>query len=61
MDPDRLASLEASQSGSTVYKRVDIWFHTVFERVNCLSTEGYKLIHYTDQTLLSTLPIVSLS
>ena len=28
----------------TVYKRADIWFHTVFESVNCLSTERYKLI-----------------
>ena len=30
----------------TVYKRVDIWFHTVFKRVNCLSTERhmYRLI-----------------
>ena len=28
----------------TVYKRVDIWFHTVFRMVNCLSIERYKLI-----------------
>ena len=35
-DPDQLAS--------SVYKRVEIWFHTVFESVNCLSTERYKLI-----------------
>ena len=35
-DPDQLAS--------SVYIRVEIWFHTVFERVNCLSTERYKLI-----------------
>ena len=27
----------------TVYKRVDIWFHTFFEKVNCLSTVRYKL------------------
>ena len=27
-----------------VYKRVDIWFHTVFKSVNSLNTERYKLI-----------------
>ena len=29
---------------STVYKIDDIWFYTVFESVNCLSTERFKLI-----------------
>ena len=41
VNPDQLASEEA------VYKRINIWFYTVFERVNCLnclSTERYKLI-----------------
>ena len=28
----------------TDYKRVDIWFYTVFESVLCLSIERYKLI-----------------
>ena len=47
VDPDQLASLEASSSGSTPVTRVLIeisWFHTVFESVNCLSTKRYKLI-----------------
>ena len=56
VNPDQLASEEASWSGSTLFTReaswsgsipftrVDTWFHTVFERVNCLSTEMYKLI-----------------
>ena len=25
-------------------KLISAWFHTVFETVNCLSTESYKLI-----------------
>ena len=39
----QLASLEA---GSTLFTRelISAWFHTVFESVNCLSTERYKLI-----------------
>ena len=46
MDPDQLASSEASCSGPTLLTRVLIseWFHTDFECVNCLSTERYKLI-----------------
>ena len=51
VDPDKLASKEASWSGSTIFTReaswsgyilftelIYIWFHTVFERINCLST-----------------------
>ena len=43
VDPDQLASEE---SGSTLFTRelISAWFHTVFESVNCLSTERYKLI-----------------
>ena len=37
-----------------VYKRVDFWFHNVFERVNCLSTERYKLICSLGQVKFST-------
>ena len=37
-----LFTREASWSGSILFARVDIWFYTVFERVNCLSTERYK-------------------
>ena len=46
MDSDQLASSEASWSGSTLLTRelISAWFHTVFESVNCLSTERYKLI-----------------
>ena len=43
MDPDQLASSEASYSGSTLFTRVGNCFHTIFERLNCLSTERYKL------------------
>ena len=41
MDSDQLAS-----SGSTLSTRelISAWFHNVFESVNCLSTEEYKLI-----------------
>ena len=50
--PDQLTSSEASWSGSTLFTREASWsestlficFHNVFERVNCLSTERYKLI-----------------
>ena len=46
MDPDQLASSEASLPGSTLFTRelTPAWFHTIFESVNCLSTERYKLI-----------------
>ena len=46
MDPDQLASSEASQSGSTLFTRelISALFHAVFDSVNCLSTERYKLI-----------------
>ena len=46
MYPDKLASLEASRSESTLFTRelISATFHTVFEKVNCLSTERYKLI-----------------
>ena len=44
--PDQLASLEASWSGSILFTRelISAWYQTVFESVNCLSTERYKLI-----------------
>ena len=50
VDPDQLASEEASWSGSTLFTRelISAWFHTVFESVNCLSTERYKLIFALD-------------
>ena len=35
------------------YKVVDIWFYTVFERVNCLSTERFKLIFSFGQVKFS--------
>ena len=46
MDPDQLASSEASRSGSILFTRelISAWFHTSFESVNCLSTERNKLI-----------------
>ena len=46
MNPDQLASSEASRSGSTLFTRelISAWFHTVFESVNCLCTERNKLI-----------------
>ena len=34
-------------------ERVDIWFHTVFESVNCLSTERYMLICTIGQVKIS--------
>ena len=39
MDPEQLAS-----SGSTLFTRelISAWFHTVFESVNCLSTDRNK-------------------
>ena len=53
MYPDQLASKEGS--GSTLFTRelISAWFHTVFERVNCLSTERYKLICTTGQVKFS--------
>ena len=46
MDPGQLPSSEASCSGSTLITRglISAWFHTVFESVNYLSRERYKLI-----------------
>ena len=38
MYPDQLASLLFTR------ELISAWFHTVFEGVNCLSIEGYKLI-----------------
>ena len=40
VEPDQLGS------GSTLFTRelISAWFYTVFESVNCLSTERYKLI-----------------
>ena len=43
MDPDQLASSEL----------ISAWFHTVFESVNCLSTERYTLICTIGQVKLS--------
>ena len=43
--------------GSTLFTRelihVSAWFYTVFERVNCLSTERYKLICMIGQVKFS--------
>ena len=55
VDPDQLASSEASLSGSTLFTRelISAWFHTVFESVNCLSTERNKLISTIGQVKFS--------
>ena len=55
VDPDQLASLGASLSGSTLFTRelISAWFHTVFKRVKCLSTERYKLICTVGQVKFS--------
>ena len=34
----------ADQDPYCLQELIYIWFHTVFERINCLSTERYKLI-----------------
>ena len=38
VDPDQLASSEASWSGFTLFTRelMSAWFHTVFKSVSCL-------------------------
>ena len=43
-DPDQLASSEASWSGSTLFTRELKSGFILFESVNCLSTDRYKLI-----------------
>ena len=45
-----------SWSGSTLSTRelISAWFHTVFESVNCLSTEWYKLICTIGQVKFSS-------
>ena len=55
MDPDQLASLEASLSESTPFTRelVSAWFHNVFKSVKCLSTERYKVMCTIGQVKLS--------
>ena len=46
VDPDQVASEEASWSGATLFTRelISAWFHTVSESENCLSTERYQQI-----------------
>ena len=55
MDPDQLASSAdldlhclqekpADQDPYCLQELIYIWFHTVFERINCSSTVSYKLI-----------------
>ena len=52
VDPDQLASSDlhclqekpADQDPYCLQELIYIWFHTVFERINCLSTVRYKLI-----------------
>ena len=59
MDPDQLATSEVAYSGLLLLclqekpadqdpyclqELIYIWYHTVFERINCLSTVRYKLI-----------------
>ena len=55
MDPDQLASEEASRSGSTLFTRelISAWFHIIFQSVNYLSTERYKLICTIGQVTFS--------
>ena len=50
VDQDQPADLDLH-----CYKRVDIWFYrnTVFERVNCLSGERFKLICSFGQVIFS--------
>ena len=47
MDPDQLASSfqekPADQDPYCLQELIYIWFHTVFERIVCLSTERDKL------------------
>ena len=50
MDPDQLASSdlhclkEKPADPYGLQELIYIWFHTVFERINCLSAVKYKLI-----------------
>ena len=49
MDPDQLDlhCLQEKRADQDLYclqELIYIWFHTVFERINCLSTVRYKLI-----------------
>ena len=53
VDPDQLASSlhcfqekPADQNPYCLQELIYIWFHTVFERIICLSTERYKLIFF---------------
>ena len=52
MDSDQLASYcfqekPADQDPYCLQELIYIWFHTVFERIICLSTERYKLIFFS--------------
>ena len=50
MDPDQLATSHclqekpADQDPYCLQELIYIWFHTFFERINCLCTVRYKLI-----------------
>ena len=44
LDLHRLQEKPADQDPYCLQELIYIWFHTVFERINCLSTVRYKLI-----------------
>ena len=65
MDPDQLASSAdldltclqekpADQDPYCLQELIYIWFHTVFERINCLSTVRCKLICSFGQNMKTT-------
>ena len=53
MDLHCLQEKPADQDPYCLQELIYIWFHTVFEQVNCLSTVSYKLIRSFGQVKIS--------
>ena len=54
LDLDCLQEKPADQDPYCLQELIYIWFHTIFENINCLSTVRYKLICSFGQETFST-------
>ena len=54
LDLHCLQEKPADQGSYCLQELIYIWFHTVFDRINCLSTVRYKLICSFGQVKFST-------
>ena len=61
LDLHCLQEKPADQDPYCLQELIYIWFHTVFERINCLSTVRYKLIFFFRTSKISTFWLFYLS